>query len=80
MRLTQIDGSLPNLALMKLSHWHKSLGDTVHWTRQSERDLMENDYDVVYGSAIFEFSIKKVQRFLNAWPARHHRRIIRQGQ
>ncbi len=24
VRLTQIDGKLPNLALMKLAHWHRS--------------------------------------------------------
>lgn len=68
VRLTQIDGTLPNLALMKLSHWHKARGDEVMFTRQSERDLYEGDYDTVYGSAIFKFSAAKVARFLNAWP------------
>jgi hypothetical protein len=68
VRVTQIDGSLPNLALMKLSHWHKAKGDTVHFSRQSEPDLMERPYDRVYGSAIFKFSAAKVDRFLNAWP------------
>ena len=29
VRVTQIDGALPNLALMKLSHWHKAQGDLV---------------------------------------------------
>lgn len=27
VRLTQIDGALPNLALLKLSHWHLARGD-----------------------------------------------------
>lgn len=68
VRLTQIDGSLPNLALMKLSHWHKARGDEVTFTRQSERDIFEGDYDIVYGSAIFKFSSEKIARFLKAWP------------
>lgn len=68
IRLTQIDGSLPNLALMKLSHWHKARGDEVVFTRQAERDMFEGDYDVVYGSAIFRFSAAKIERFLQAWP------------
>jgi hypothetical protein len=68
VRLTQIDGSLPNLALMKLSHWHKAKGDSVFYTRKSEPDMFEGSYDRVYGSAIFEFSKHKVARFLAAWP------------
>jgi hypothetical protein len=31
VRLTQIDGSIPNLALMRLAAWHISQGDEVHW-------------------------------------------------
>lgn len=38
VRLTQIDGALPNLALMKLAHWHRAKGDTVTLTRQIERE------------------------------------------
>jgi hypothetical protein len=68
VRITQIDGSLPNLALMKLSHWHKGRGDEVTFTRQAERDLFESDYDLVYGSAIFRFSAPKIERFIRAWP------------
>jgi hypothetical protein len=33
VRLTQIDGALPNLALMKLAHWHLAQGDAVTVTR-----------------------------------------------
>lgn len=68
VRLTQIDGSLPNLALMKLGHWHRARGDLVTFTRHAERDLFEPDYDAVYGSAIFKFSAPKISRFLAAWP------------
>ena len=68
VRLTQIDGKLPNLALMKLAHWHKSRGDEIVFTREAARDLFEGDYDRVYGSAIFKFSAPKLDRFRAAWP------------
>ncbi len=68
VRLTQIDGALPNLALMKLAHWHRSQGDEVHVTRDLQRSLFEGDYDIVYGSAIFLFSADRVRRFQQEWP------------
>jgi len=68
VRLTQIDGALPNLALMKLAHWHKAQGDVVTLTRDVERDPSEPDYDAVYGSAIFKFSQDKLLRFQAQWP------------
>lgn len=68
VRLTQLDGSMPNLALMKLSHWHKSRGDEVVFTTEVERGLFEQDYDKVYGSAIFQFSQQRLMRFQRAWP------------
>jgi len=68
VRLTQIDGKLPNLALMKLAHWHKARGDTVEYTKEIERDLFEPRYDVVYGSAIFSFSAERVARFKQHFP------------
>lgn len=79
VRLTQIDGALPNLALMKLSHWHKARGDEVVFKRSVEkpnqpdeshiaRDMFEPDYDRVYGSAIFQFSQLRVMKFLRQFP------------
>lgn len=68
MRLTQLDGALPNLALMKLAHWHKERGDAVHVTRSIEPDLFEPRYARVYGSAIFKFSRDRIERFRRAWP------------
>ena len=69
IRLTQLDGSLPNLALMKLSAWHKAQGHAVTFTRQAHRDMLEPEYDLVYGSAIFAFTRPKIERFLADWPA-----------
>lgn len=42
--------NFPNLALMKLSAWHKQNGDTV------EMYFPMNHYDLVYKSKIFDFS------------------------
>lgn len=42
--------SFPNLALMKISAWHKSKGDSVEWWNP------ERTYDKVYSSKIFTFS------------------------
>lgn len=41
----------PNLALMKLSTYHKQLGDTV------ELYSITSDYDIVYCSKVFDFTI-----------------------
>lgn len=68
VRLTQIDGQLPNVALMTLADWHRSRGDEVVQTRQIEPDLFEGHYDAVYGSAIFKFSADRIERFQRAWP------------
>ena len=68
VRITQIDGALPNLAVMKLAGWHKAQGDEVHVTRRLEPDLFEPRFDKVYGSVIFDFSRDRLERFKQAWP------------
>ncbi len=68
VRLVQLDGSLPNLAIMKLARWHLDHGDSVHVTRRILPDLFEPTYDRVYGSAIFNFSHTKIQMFRQQWP------------
>lgn len=40
----------PNLALCKISAWHKAQGDTVSWATPMEH------YDILYRSKIFNFS------------------------
>ncbi len=42
--------SFPNLALMKISAWHKSRGDQVEWWNPLYR------YDRVYSSKVFDFT------------------------
>lgn len=68
VRLTQIDGKLPNLALMKLAHWHRSRGDSFYFTKRVEREFLEPDYDRIYGSAIFSYSANRVERFRQEFP------------
>ena len=47
--LIDVDGNrYPNLAIMKLSAWHKARGDTVEWWWS---DLIH--YDAVYMSKVF---------------------------
>jgi len=69
VRLTQIDGKLPNLALMKLAHWHKSKGDKVMFERSITKGMFEPDYDIIYGSAIFSSSEKKIEQFKHNFPS-----------
>jgi hypothetical protein len=68
VRLTQIDGKLPNLALMKLAHHHRARNDELYFTKHVERGLMEADYGRVYGSAIFSFSADRVARLRAEFP------------
>lgn len=68
VRLTQIDGKLPNLALMKLARHYRDSGKSVHFTKHVERDMLEPDYEHVYGSAIFSFSAERVAKFRQAFP------------
>src|SRR4051812_26083288 len=68
VRLTQLDGKLPNLALMRLSAFHRARGDAVHFYRTPYRQLGEPDYAAIYGSAIFSFSAERVDRFLREFP------------
>ena len=48
--ISQIDGKLPNLALMRIAAWHKAQGDEVEWHTPIV------PYDRVYASKIFTFT------------------------
>ena len=50
--LIDLDGKLPNLALMKLSTWHKARGDDVELTMP----VLAAGYDKVYMSKVFTWS------------------------
>ena len=68
VRLTQLDGKLPNLALMKLAHYHRAHSDEVHLARTPTPTLFEPEYDMVYGSAIFEWTRPVVERLQASYP------------
>jgi hypothetical protein len=69
VRLTQIDGKLPNLALMRLAaYWRQRKAD-VHLTKGKQQlDIFHRDYDHVYASAIFAFSDKLLADFRFHFP------------
>lgn len=68
VRITQIDGKLPNLALMAISAYHRRRGDTIHFSRDVERGLFEPEYGAVYGSCIFAFARHRLDRFMKSFP------------
>lgn len=49
----QLDGSFPNLAIMKIAGYHESIGDTVEWYNG---ELFAETYDKIYMSKIFGFT------------------------
>ena len=60
--LISVDGhsGFPNLALMRLSAYHKARGDVVEWWDGFKR------YDRVYMSKVFTFS-PDVETVINLW-------------
>jgi len=49
----QVDGKIPNLALMQICGYHESLGYEVEWYKGP---LFAHEYEMVYASKIFSFS------------------------
>ena len=68
VRLVQIDGKLPNIALMRISAWHRSLGDRVSLSRSVVPGLFDPRFGRVYGSAIFAHSKPVVDRMRSQYP------------
>lgn len=70
IRLTQLDGSLPNLALMNLHAWAKQSGYYVYFARSVYRQPDEPaEYDHVFASSIFkERSLLARETFWQQWP------------
>ena len=68
IRLTHLDGKLPNLALMKISAWFKSRGADVTFSKSVTPELWEQPYDLVLGSSIFAWSENTRQIFRAHFP------------
>lgn len=52
INLIDVDGKTPNLALMKISAYHKSIGDNVKW----HQPIFDWQADKIYVSKIFTFT------------------------
>jgi hypothetical protein len=71
--LLQLDGKLPNLALMRIAAHHRALGDVVQfrWVvnpRGVERGLWDA-FDRVYASLIFSRTLPLAMRLREVYPA-----------
>lgn len=75
--LLQLDGKLPNVALMRLAAHHRSRGDDVTLERAPNRGSLkkakwagglEGSYDFVYGSLIFERTRELAKLVQAAYP------------
>ena len=67
--LIDVDSKMPNLALMKISAWHKAREDQVQLLKYSNLGLLAyNHYDHVYASAIFAKSKPKCEAILKLLP------------
>lgn len=68
VRLVQIDGKLPNLALMRLAAHFRASGYEVHLTQRIIPHRNEPRYDRVFASTIFTMSAEKIALFRRWWP------------
>jgi hypothetical protein len=71
--LLQLDGKLPNLALMRLSAFLKHQGQAVEFRRISsalmlEHGLFDEDWTSVYASLIFERTRPIAERLKQIYP------------
>ena len=56
--LLDVDSTLPNLALMKLSAWHRSQHDSV----TKAREVPLGEWDRIYASAIYTWSRRRMEQ------------------
>jgi len=72
VRLIQFDGKIPNLALMRIAHHHRSRGDHIEFRRIGNERTLEHglfdQHDVTYASLIFERSRPLAERLLEIEP------------
>lgn len=69
--LLQLDGKLPNIALMRIAAHHRALGhdfELQHGCPSEQPSLFERPWDKVYASAIFERTKPLAERVRRFWP------------
>ena len=74
--LLQLDGKLPNLALMRIAYHHRDRGDMVELRRAGNvqalhRHLGEDEPDLVYASTIFERTRTLAEEVQRVYPTAH---------
>lgn len=69
--LVNVDSTIPNLALMKISQYHKQKGDNVGFN-------IENP-DMIYISCIFKKNKEKVQSSINLLKLQYPEAVIEGG-
>jgi radical SAM superfamily enzyme YgiQ (UPF0313 family) len=65
--LVDADSKIPNLALMKISAWHKEHGDNVALLRGSQIVLSDKP-DKVYASIVFKKNAHALDHLSSAYP------------
>lgn len=65
--LLQLDGVIPNLALMRIAAHHRMLGDEVT-LRHDYTPRLGDAFDKVYGSLIFKSAKPYAQAALRQYP------------
>lgn len=68
IKLIQLDGELPNMAIMKFAHYFKAQGANVDFSRSVRRDMYEPKYDFVFASQIFSPTKKKADLLRDYYP------------
>lgn len=70
--LLQLDGTMPNVALMRIAAHHRARGERVELRRAATVDAVQRELwdrpDRVYASAIFVKSKPVVERVREVWP------------
>src|SRR5579862_2124973 len=67
--LLQLDGKIPNIALMRIAHHHRERGDEIELRFGAQFELgLWDHFDKVYGSAIFLKSRPLCERLLKVYP------------
>lgn len=70
VRLVQLDGHLPNIALMRIGSHHRALGDDVEIRHGNDfrEHLGQEAPDKLYASAIFRKTIPLAEQLLREYP------------
>jgi hypothetical protein len=66
--LWQLDGKIPNIALMRISAHHRDRGDEILFRRGKPHRELSGDPDAVYGSCVFLKSRPVAEQLLQVYP------------